>query len=274
MSETLNSTATFSWGNLRLLAATEQIDQPVSWRIHDASHKFIVHLAGYMDELETNLEGFGGSVGPATPGETWSIPAGCRYDSQARGASIRYAVLSLEPQALAGSEIAAVAGLLDRRLYSATEQLVVAASNSDDISQMHAASLAEEVEGQLAYRFAVENRPKAPQLHPRLTDKKVRFIRDFVFANLSERITLEMLARETEMTVHHLLVAFRKAFGTTPAQYLITQRLRRARWLLLSTRKGITEIALETGFTSHSHLTSAFTQRIGISPRDFRVAFS
>lgn len=53
-------------------------------------------------------------------------------------------------------------------------------------------------------------------------------------------------------------------------QYIIAQRLRRARWLLMHTRNDITTIALETGFASHSHLTTAFKQHTGLTPLAFR----
>ena len=81
---------------------------------------------------------------------------------------------------------------------------------------------------------------------------------------LGVRRLLDDLAAVAGMSVHNFLRAFRKSFGTTPAQYVIDQRLRRARWLLTNTAHDIVAIALETGFSSHSHLTATMHRRHGI----------
>ena len=47
------------------------------------------------------------------------------------------------------------------------------------------------------------------------------------------------------MTAHQLLKAFRLCFDTSPAQFVIEQRLRRARWLLTCTNHDVAQIALE-----------------------------
>jgi AraC family transcriptional regulator len=72
------------------------------------------------------------------------------------------------------------------------------------------------------------------------------------------------------LNVHQLLIAFRRNFGTTPAQYILTQRLRRARWHLLNGNADIADIAFDCGFASHSHLSAAFKRDTGITPRQFR----
>ncbi|WP_266158745.1 helix-turn-helix transcriptional regulator [Dyella silvatica] len=67
------------------------------------------------------------------------------------------------------------------------------------------------------------------------------------------------------------LAAFRHSFGISPMRYVMTQRLRLACSLLASTRQDITAIALATGFSSHSHLTAAFRQHFGTTPREYRA---
>ena len=108
---------------------------------------------------------------------------------------------------------------------------------------------------------------------PQLSPLQARYLRDFVFENLAEQITVDVLAKLSSMTPHQLLIAFRQSFGTTPAQYVITQRIRRAQWLLLHTSHDITKIAMDAGFASHSHLTSAFRSRVGFTPTDFRSRY-
>ncbi|WP_447971870.1 helix-turn-helix domain-containing protein [Nitrospira sp. M1] len=69
-------------------------------------------------------------------------------------------------------------------------------------------------------------------------------------------------------------MAFREAFGTTPAQYIITQRLRRVQSLLVNGKDDITSIAHATGFSSHSHLTTTFKKHLHITPSQFRQSIN
>jgi transcriptional regulator GlxA family with amidase domain len=48
--------------------------------------------------------------------------------------------------------------------------------------------------------------------------------------------------------------------------------LRRARLMLLNTTSPIVEIAVATGFSTHSHFTKCYRQRFGISPRNDRLS--
>lgn len=103
---------------------------------------------------------------------------------------------------------------------------------------------------------------------PGLDAGAARRLREYIHEHLGERITLAELAG---MTKHQLLLAFRKAYGTTPAQYVIQQRLRCAQRQLAATRKDIITIALDSGFSSHSHLTACFRQHLGCCPSHYRV---
>jgi AraC family transcriptional regulator len=76
------------------------------------------------------------------------------------------------------------------------------------------------------------------------------------------------------MNTHNLLVAFRLSFGTTPAQYVLAERLRRVRWLLHHTPLSIAAIAAETGFSSQSHLCIQFKLKEKVTPMQYRRASS
>ena len=98
----------------------------------------------------------------------------------------------------------------------------------------------------------------------------MRRFSSFIHERLAEPLSLVELAGAARMSTHQLLAAFRRAFGTTPAQYIISQRLRFAQRLLLEGRSDITTIALQAGCASHSHLTATFRARAGCTPSEFR----
>ncbi len=89
-----------AWAGLVMTVRRDDIRRPTDWRIQDDHHTVVVHLGGHMRRLETELDGFGGSHGPAQPGEVWTVPAGRRYASHAEGTTIQYVVLRLDPAAL------------------------------------------------------------------------------------------------------------------------------------------------------------------------------
>ena len=112
--------------------------------------------------------------------------------------------------------------------------------------------------------------PSSPSVPTALAPAVARRLSDHIESALAQRIALADLATLAGMSVHQLLIAFRRSFGTTPTQYILAQRLRLARWYLLNRNEDITGIALACGFASHSHLSAAFKRDTGITPRQFR----
>jgi AraC-like DNA-binding protein len=66
------------------------------------------------------------------------------------------------------------------------------------------------------------------------------------------------------------LRVFRAAVGTTPHQYLLGARLRRAAALLLDTSHSVTRIAYDVGFEDLSNFVRTFHREVGCSPSVFR----
>jgi AraC family transcriptional regulator len=83
-------------------------------------------------------------------------------------------------------------------------------------------------------------------------------------------VTLADLAAGAGLSPYHFLRVFRRVTGTTPHQYVIGARLRRATRLLADTSLSITEIAYEVGFADLSNFVRTFHRTVGCSPRDFR----
>jgi AraC family transcriptional regulator len=57
----------------------------------------------------------------------------------------------------------------------------------------------------------------------------------------------------------------------TPYQYLLQQRIERAKQLLKEGDRSIMDIAFLCGFNSHSHLSKQFRQLTGITPKAYRA---
>jgi AraC-like DNA-binding protein len=94
--------------------------------------------------------------------------------------------------------------------------------------------------------------------------------RDIVDSRYQEPLDLERLARTAHVSPRHFSREFRRTFGETPYQYLLTRRLERARHLLRTTDLQVVEACLAVGFTSVGSFTTTFRRHVGISPTEYR----
>ena len=88
--------------------------------------------------------------------------------------------------------------------------------------------------------------------------------------NFDSKLSLQMLAKESGYSRVHFLRIFLAATGCAPHNYLLKLRVDRVRELLASPMLSLTDIALECGFSSHSHLTRVFRQILGATPSEYR----
>jgi AraC family transcriptional regulator len=104
-----------------------------------------------------------------------------------------------------------------------------------------------------------------------LPQRQLMEVLEYIDAHLDEDIKLIDLATLLDMSQFHFSTLFKQAIGASPYQYLLQQRIERAKQLLKQTERSIMEIALECGFNSHSHLSKQFRQLTGITPKVYRA---
>ena len=92
----------------------------------------------------------------------------------------------------------------------------------------------------------------------------------YLAARMSERITLDDVARAVHVSPFHLARIFQQQTGVPVHRYLTQLRLRASLERLASGTEDITAIALELGFSSHSHFTDAFRREFGRPPSEIR----
>jgi AraC-like DNA-binding protein len=95
---------------------------------------------------------------------------------------------------------------------------------------------------------------------------------EFLDANDTAKPSLEEIARTVHLAPHHFHRTFRKAFRTTPFQYMLDRRLNRARHLLAGTALSVKEVAAQVGYDNPLYFSRVFSARLDISPSDYRRA--
>lgn len=94
--------------------------------------------------------------------------------------------------------------------------------------------------------------------------------KDFVDANYSDAISVEQLAAAAGLSRAHFSREFKRAFGESPSEYLLSRRLERAATLLRDTDWPVNEICLSVGLASVGSFTSSFSRTYGKSPTAYR----
>ena len=105
-------------------------------------------------------------------------------------------------------------------------------------------------------------------------EKPVYQLAAYLQEHLSEDITLQTLAEEFHLNPSYISQLFKNELGMKYHDYLTKLRMDKARTLLASTGKSITEIAGETGFRDYRVFTKVFKSAEGESPSAFRSRFS
>ncbi len=100
--------------------------------------------------------------------------------------------------------------------------------------------------------------------------EKLRKVVELMADNLEEPLTAGKLAKAVKLSVRQVERLFLKHLNMTPGRYYMGLRLERARELLRQTNQPILEVALATGFGSHSYFAQSYRAQFGRSPSDER----
>jgi len=108
---------------------------------------------------------------------------------------------------------------------------------------------------------------------PTRDDHPLAELLPWVTERLDQPLTVEDLARRANLSSRHLGRHFRAVTGTTPLQWLLTQRIRRAQDLLETTDKGLDTIAEASGMGTAATLRRHFNRTVGVPPDAYRRTF-
>ena len=137
-------------------------------------------------------------------------------------------------------------------------------------SQLYIESLSNALAVNLLRDYSVKK--TSFNLHPGgLSESKLLLVTDYINDNITSEIKLSDLANLAGISQYHFSRLFKKSLGISPNQYLIKQRVERAKSLLKKSDLSVTEVAFSCGFNSHSHFGKYFRQFTGFTPKQYRA---
>jgi AraC-like DNA-binding protein len=95
-------------------------------------------------------------------------------------------------------------------------------------------------------------------------------VRDWMDRAYAEPLDVAVLARYACLSRAQFNRAFKRAFGETPYQYLLSRRMERAMTLLREGELSVTEVCHAVGFTSLGSFSTQFRRFVGESPTTYR----
>jgi AraC family transcriptional regulator len=148
--------------------------------------------------------------------------------------------------------------------------LLLAELKSDGImGQLYAESLTQLLVIHLLRHYSTLTQTITPQ-NRSLTRVQIQQVIDYIHTHLNRDLSLPELASVVSISPTYFASLFKQAMRISPHQYVIKERVERAKVMLSKTDLAIADIALELGFSSQSHLTQQFKRLTGVTPKEAR----
>jgi AraC family transcriptional regulator len=103
-----------------------------------------------------------------------------------------------------------------------------------------------------------------------LSKWRLKRVQEYVDAHIDEALHLPDLAAAAGLSRMHFAAQFRAATGYRPHEYLLHQRVERAKAMLSSLEMPLVEVALSVGFRAQAHFSTVFKRLTGETPGRWR----
>ena len=104
-----------------------------------------------------------------------------------------------------------------------------------------------------------------------LPGHRLKRVLDYIAESLERNISLPQLAAIAGMSPHYFSELFKRSTGRSPHNYVLLQRIERAKQLLRDPKRSIIDAGLDAGFRNPSHFARMFRKIAGTTPSRFRA---
>ena len=103
----------------------------------------------------------------------------------------------------------------------------------------------------------------------RLPRPALRAVEEYIDAHLDQNFALADLAAVAHLSEFHFARLFKQTTGLPPHQFVIHQRVERAKRLITARQLSLAQVAVEVGFSDQSQLNRHFKRLVGVTPSRF-----
>lgn len=158
---------------------------------------------------------------------------------------------------------------IDPVLANLVRALIPALERPEEASRLFVDQLAAAIGTHLVQRYGSKT-PAASLRSRKLSRSHEALAKNLLLENLDGDISILDVARACNLSRGYFIRAFRETTGVTPYQWLLNERIMRARELLKGSEAPLSEVAIACGFADQSHFTRVFTNVVGTTPGHWR----
>jgi AraC family transcriptional regulator len=167
-------------------------------------------------------------------------------------------------------ELTLCLGTFDPLIYGIGRSLKMELESGSSASSFYIESLANTLAVHLLRKYTTQ--PLAlTVIGTQIPQRNFTQVIEYINAYLDRSISLNDLAQIAGMSQFYFCRLFKQTTGITPHQYIIQQRIERAKQLLIHSSLEVAEIASACGFANQSHLTRYFKRITTVTPTVFRA---
>lgn len=160
--------------------------------------------------------------------------------------------------------------LMDRHISALLLEMMADLDDNSPAGTIYGESLANALAVYLIKRYAV--RRVVPVIYRGgLPGHRLKRVLDYIAANLDENISLAQLAAIAGMSPHYFSELFKLSTGRAPHNYVLMQRIERAKQQLRDPMRSIIDVGLDAGFQNPSHFARMFRKIEGTTPSTYRA---
>ena len=212
------------------------------------------------------------------PNQLWILPRHAQHRSSFAGAhggvvlSIGVAEFEQHVQTLASTaqmNLVPKLEVSDPQLQHTLMGLLAVAREGAQADALFADSLIRAICIRLARHYS-NSPPTTVALRGGLPVGRLKRVLEYMNGNLDKKIRLYALAETASMSLYHFARLFRQSMGLSPYQYLLKQRVERAKQLLRDGHLSVSEVGLSLGFDHPNNFARTFRRLTGWNPTQFR----
>ncbi|TNM64075.1 helix-turn-helix transcriptional regulator [Aliirhizobium smilacinae] len=157
----------------------------------------------------------------------------------------------------------------DLVLANLVRALIPALEHPEEASKLFVDQLATAIGTHLVQRYGGKMQISALRSR-KLSRSHEALAKNLLLENLDGDISIMDVSRACNLSRGYFIRAFRETTGVTPYQWLLNERITRARELLKGSEVSLSEVAISCGFADQSHFTRVFTNVVGTTPGHWR----
>jgi AraC family transcriptional regulator len=162
--------------------------------------------------------------------------------------------------------------LIDRHISALLLEMTADLDDSSPAGTIYGESLANALAVYLVKRYAVR-RVTPVVFKGGLPGYRLKRVLDYIADTLEENISLSQLAAIAGMSPHYFSELFKQSTGLAPHNYVLLQRIERAKQQLCDPKRSIIDAGLDAGFQNSSHFARVFRRLEGTTPSKFRADY-